>query len=57
VASSGIPRIELPLRWVFRGRQFRLTPGTYRWEVRAAFGPRSRPRYGKLITQSTWTAH
>jgi hypothetical protein len=55
-ASPGIPRLELPLRWVFRGRHFRLTPATYRWEVRAAFGPRSRPRYGKLITRSTWTA-
>jgi hypothetical protein len=55
-ASPGIPRLELPLRWVFRGRHFRLKPATYRWEVRAAFGPRSRPRYGKLITRSTWTA-
>jgi len=55
-ASPTMPRIELPLRWVFRGRHFRLTRTTYKWEVRAAFGPRSRPRYGKLITQSTWTA-
>jgi hypothetical protein len=55
-ASPATPRIELPLRWIFRGRHFRLTPGTYRWEVRAAFGPRSRPRYGKLITRSMWTA-
>lgn len=55
-ASPTIPRIELPLRWVFRGRHFRLTPATYRWEVRAAFGSRSRPRYGKLITRSVWTS-
>jgi hypothetical protein len=55
-ASPTMPRIELPLRWVFRGRRFRLTPATYRWEVRAAFGPRSRPRYGPPITRSTWTA-
>jgi hypothetical protein len=55
-ASPTMPRIELPLRWVFRGRHFRLTPATYRWEVRAAFGPRSRPRYGQPITRSTWTA-
>ena len=55
-ASPTMPRIELPLRWVFRGRHFRLTPANYRWEVRAAFGPRSRPRYGKPITRSTWTA-
>jgi hypothetical protein len=55
-ASPTIPRIELPLRWAFRGRRFRLTPAIYRWEVRAAFGPRSGPRYGQPITQSTWTA-
>jgi hypothetical protein len=55
-ASPAVPRIELPLRWVFRGRHFRLTHATYKWKVRAAFGPRSRPRYGKLITQSTWAA-
>jgi hypothetical protein len=55
-ASPTMPRIELPLRWVFRGRHFRLTPATYGWEVRPAFGPRSRPRYGKPITRSTWTA-
>jgi hypothetical protein len=50
------PRIELPRRWVFRGRQRRLTAGTYRWNVRPAFGSRARPRFGKLITQSTWLA-
>jgi hypothetical protein len=55
-ASPTMPRVELPLRWVFRGRRFRLTPATYRWEVRPAFGTRSRPRYGHPITQSTWTA-
>lgn len=55
-ASPATPRIELPLRWVFRGRHFRLTKATYRWEVRAAFGPRSHPRYGKLITRSVWAA-
>ena len=53
-ASPAMPRIELPLRWVFGGRHFRLTRRTYRWEVRPAFGPRSHPRYGNLITQSTW---
>jgi hypothetical protein len=55
-ASPTKPRIELPLLWVFKGRHFRLTPATYRWEVRAAFGTRSRPRFGKPITRSTWNA-
>lgn len=55
-ASPTKTRLELPLRWSFRGRRFRLTPGTYRWEVRPAFGSRSRPRLGPPITQSTWLA-
>ena len=55
-ASPTTPRLELPLRWVYRGRAVRLTPGTYRWDVRPAFGPRSRPRYGTLITRSNWIA-
>jgi hypothetical protein len=55
-ASPTTPRLELPLRWVYRGRGIRLTPGTYRWDVRPAFGPRSRPRYGTLITRSSWIA-
>lgn len=55
-ASPTKTRLQLPLRWSFRGRRFRLTPGTYRWEVRPAFGSRSRPQYGRPITQSTWVA-
>jgi hypothetical protein len=55
-ASPRKPRIELPLRWVFRGRHQRLTHATYRWNVRPAFGSRARPRFGKLITRSTWVA-
>jgi hypothetical protein len=51
------PRLELPVRWVFRGRHRRLTSGAYRWDVRPAFGSRARPRFGKLITRSTWVAH
>jgi hypothetical protein len=55
-ASPTTARIELPIRWVYRGRRLRLTPGTYRWDVRPVFGPRSRPRYGALITRSNWIA-
>jgi hypothetical protein len=54
-ATPAAARLKFPLRWAFRGRRFRLTPGTYRWNVRAAFGPRSHPRYGRLITRSTWS--
>jgi hypothetical protein len=55
-AAPTTPRLELPLRWRYRGRAVRLTPGTYRWDVRPAFGTRSRPRYGTLITRSNWIA-
>jgi hypothetical protein len=49
------PRITLPSRWRYHGVQLRLKPGRYRWEVRPVLGPRSRPRYGKVIVESTWT--
>jgi hypothetical protein len=53
---SSKPRLELPLHWVYRGRRYRLTPGTYSWRVSPAFGPRSRLRYGTPIIRSTWIA-
>jgi hypothetical protein len=55
-ALTSKPRLKLPLRWVYRGRTFRLKPGAYSWRVSPAFGPRSRLRYGKPIIQSTWVA-
>ena len=53
-ASPVKPRLELPLRWTYKGRRFRLIAGTYRWRVRPAFG-RSSTRLGKPITISSWT--
>lgn len=50
------PRLELPLRWTYKHRKFRLTSGAYAWTVRPAFGPRTQLRYGKPIVQSTWVA-
>jgi hypothetical protein len=55
-ASPVKPRLELPLRWTYKGRRFRLIAGTYRWRVRPAFG-RSSTRLGKAITSSTWIVH
>jgi hypothetical protein len=52
-ASPLRPRLELPQRWQYKGRRFRLTRGTYRWRVRPAFG-RFSPRLGQPITSSTW---
>jgi hypothetical protein len=53
-ALSPVPRLELPLTWIYRGRRFQLVPGVYSWRVSPAFGPRSRLRYGNPIIRSTW---
>jgi hypothetical protein len=55
-ALSPASRLELPLRWIYRGRRIQLTPGVYSWRVSPAFGPRSRLRYGNPIIRSTWVA-
>ena len=48
------PRIVLPGRWVYRGRPFELTPGSYRWTVRPGYGLRRDNDYGATIVRSTW---
>jgi hypothetical protein len=53
-ALSSRARLELPTRWVYRGRTYKLVAGTYTWKVSPAFGPRSRLRYGNPIIRSTW---
>jgi hypothetical protein len=55
-ALASRARLALPLQWTYKGRRFRLHPGAYHWEVRPAFGSRAHPRYGALITRSTWFA-
>jgi hypothetical protein len=56
-ALSSTTRLELPGRWVYRGRTYEaLAGGTYIWKVSPAFGPRSRLRYGDPIVRSTWVA-
>jgi hypothetical protein len=55
-ALSSAPRLELPLRWVYQGRRFRLEEGLYSWRVSPAFGSRPRLRYGNPIVRSTWLA-
>jgi hypothetical protein len=52
-ASPATPRLTLPPSWIYRGRRFRLTRGTYQWRVRPAFGRRP-GRLGAQITRSTW---
>lgn len=46
------PRLELPRRWRFGGRSFRLASGRYRWYVWPLFGPSLRP--GKALVQATY---
>jgi hypothetical protein len=48
------PRYQLKLRWRYRGRQWRLRPGSYRWIVWPGYGPRSRADYGERIVRSTF---
>jgi hypothetical protein len=55
-ALSSKPRLELPLRWTYRGRNYHLEAGVYSWRVWPAFGSRSRLRYGNPIIRSIWVA-
>jgi hypothetical protein len=45
------PRLQLRARWTYRGRQRKLSAGTYRWYVWPAS---SANRYGRLLGQSTF---
>lgn len=51
-AVTSRPRVELPRRWTFEGRSYRLSPGRYRWYVWPLFGPSLRP--GKAVVQATY---
>jgi hypothetical protein len=46
--------LQLRSRWVFRGKRYRLTPGTYRWFVWPGLGKRSSARYGPALGASTF---
>jgi hypothetical protein len=47
-------RYRMHRRWTFRGRNYRLGPGSYTWLVWPAFGAPTKPRYGRLLGQSTF---
>jgi hypothetical protein len=47
--------LRLHRSWSFGGRQFRLTPGRYRWFVWPGFGARAGRHYGPLIAQSAFS--
>ncbi len=48
------PHLRLGPAWTFDGRRHALVDGRYRLYVWAAFGSRAKPRYGKLLGQTTF---
>jgi hypothetical protein len=48
-------RLQLRARWIYLGRQRRLTPGTYQWYVWPGYGRPAARNYGRLLGQSTFT--
>jgi hypothetical protein len=48
-------RLQLVRSWTYRGRRYKLRPGTYSWFVWPGRGPLSAGRYGKLLGGSTFT--
>jgi hypothetical protein len=48
-------RLQLSRAWTYRGRRYKLRPGTYSWFVWPGHGPLAAGRYGKLLGGSTFT--
>jgi hypothetical protein len=46
--------LALHKAWKFRGRQYRLTAGLYRWYVWPGIGPKADAKYGPLLGTSTF---
>jgi hypothetical protein len=45
---------RLPLHWDYRGREWRLVPGRYRWLVWPGYGRRSESDYGEMLGPTTF---
>jgi hypothetical protein len=56
VLSAWPTKNSLALRktWKYRGRQYRMVRGTYRWYVWPGIGPKSAAKYGPLLGTSTF---
>jgi hypothetical protein len=50
------PRIVLPARWRFAGRERSLVPGRYHWVVQPGFGTPQAQKYGSAIVVADWIA-
>lgn len=48
-------RLRVPRAWTYRGRRYKLRPGTYSWYVWPGRGPLSAGQYGKRLGGSTFT--
>jgi hypothetical protein len=46
--------VQLPGRWKYDGRRYRLTDGRYRWYVFPGYGRQSQKRFGKLLGSSSF---
>jgi hypothetical protein len=46
--------LQLPRRWKYNGRRYRLTDGRYRWYVFPGYGRRSEHRFGKRLGSSSF---
>lgn len=46
--------MQLPARWTYNGRRYRLTDGRYRWYVFPGYGRRADKRFGKLLGSSSF---
>jgi hypothetical protein len=53
-AWPGSTSLRLARTWSYKGRQYRLQPGRYRWFVWPGFGSRAAKHYGRLIGSSTF---
>jgi hypothetical protein len=49
------PELRVPASWMYGGRRYRLTPGTYLWFVYPGIGSRLHPRYGPLLKSGQFT--
>ena len=50
-----VSRFQLPSRWTYEGKVYRLRPGRHVWFVFPGFGKRAAGRYGKVLGDSTFT--
>jgi hypothetical protein len=51
-ARPSKPRVVVPARWSFRGHDYSLEPGRYRWSVRPRLKGRARRSYGQPVVLS-----